>query len=381
MNESQFYISDDDRYSRLELIGWWEQSRLRGARVFVAGAGALGNEVLKNLALVGIGHITVIDMDRVENSNLSRSVLFRAADAGRPKAEVAAEEVRRLNPDVEITAIHGNLMTDIGLCLVREMDVVVGCLDNREARLWLNRMCWKVSRPWIDGGIQEINGVCKVFVPPLSACYECGMTEADYRLMQLRYSCPLLRREDLVMGKVPTAPTIASIIAGMQVQEILKLLHGREVDAGSAIVFNGQSNQLYKTRYQFNEECLSHETWEPVEDSPMSCRNTVAEFREWAQKGQSENKGHLVLDRDVVTFFRCGACQTSTKVVRPLGQLTERDSICKTCGLPGVPDLEHRFDGEGPWTDCRLRDLGVPDRDIVIWETAGQIRYIGLSPQ
>lgn len=381
MSDSQFYIGDDDRYSRLELIGWWDQSRLRAAHVFVAGAGALGNEVLKNLALLGIGHVTVIDMDCIENSNLSRSVLFRAEDAGRPKATVAAEMLRRLNPDVEVTAIHGNLMTDIGLGLVRDMDVVVGCLDNREARLWLNRMCWKVSRPWIDGGIQEINGVCKVFVPPDSACYECGMTEADYRLMQLRYSCPLLRREDLILGKVPTAPTIASIIAGMQVQEVLKLLHDRDVDAGSAIVFNGQSNQLYKTRYQYNPECLSHETWEPIEQSPITCRDTIAEFCDWARQGKLPEKGHLVLDRDVVTFFRCRACQTSMKVLRALGQLTERDSICRTCGLPGVPDLEHRFDSEGPWTESRLCDLGVPDRDIVIWETGDQIRYIALSPQ
>ena len=83
-------------------------------------------------------------------------------------------------------------------------------IDNREARLWINRMCWKVGTPWIDGGIQEINGVAKVFRPPDGACYECGMTEMDYQLINLRYSCPLLRQEDIVAGKVPTAPTISS---------------------------------------------------------------------------------------------------------------------------------------------------------------------------
>ena len=99
------------------------------------------------------------------------------------------------------------------------MDVVIGCLDNREARLWVNRSCWKVGTPWIDGGIQEISGVVKVFVPPDGPCYECAMTENDYRLINLRYSCPLLRREELQAGKVPTAPTIASMIGGLQVQE------------------------------------------------------------------------------------------------------------------------------------------------------------------
>ena len=100
-----------------------------------------------------------------------------------------------------MTPIHGNVITDIGLGLFRDVDVVIGALDNREARLWVNRSCWKVGTPWIDGGIQEISGVAKVFVPPDGACYECAMTENDYRLINLRYSCPLLRREDLQGGQ------------------------------------------------------------------------------------------------------------------------------------------------------------------------------------
>ena len=131
--------------------------------------------------------------------------------------------------------------------MVRDVDVVIGCLDNREARLWVNRMCFKTGTPWVDGGIQEINGVAKVFLPPHGPCYECGMTENDYRLIALRYSCPLLKKEDIQQGRVPTAPTIASIIGGVQVQEALKLLHDLPVTEGGAIVFNGMTNSLYQT--------------------------------------------------------------------------------------------------------------------------------------
>jgi hypothetical protein len=106
--------------------------------------------------------------------------------------------------------VNGNVIADLGLGVYEEMDVVIGCLDNREARLWINRQCWKVGTPWVDGAIQEISGVVKVFVPPDSACYECGMTERDYQLINLKYSCPLLKREDIAEGKVPTAPTISS---------------------------------------------------------------------------------------------------------------------------------------------------------------------------
>ena len=83
-------IDDQDRYSRLRLISWWRQERLRDARVLVVGAGALGNEVMKNLVLLGLGTTYLIDLDVVEPSNLSRSVLFREQDGGHPKAHVAA---------------------------------------------------------------------------------------------------------------------------------------------------------------------------------------------------------------------------------------------------------------------------------------------------
>ncbi len=208
----------------------------------------------------------MIDLDEVEPSNLSRSVLFRSEDGGQPKAEVAARRAGELNPEIAIIPMHGDVITDLGLGLFADVDLVIGCLDNREARLWVNRQCWKVGTPWIDAGIQEIQGVVKVFVPPDSACYECAMTERDYQLLNLRYSCPLLRREEIVAGKVPTAPTIASMMAALQVQEALKLLHGLPVAAGSALVFNGVANQFYSTRLPRRDDCLSHETYpEPVE--------------------------------------------------------------------------------------------------------------------
>src|SRR5262245_14014787 len=240
--EDPLVIDDSDRSGRLRLIPWWRQEKLAAAKVLVVGAGALGNEVLKNLALLGVGWTIVIDLDDVEPSNLSRSVLFRLEDGGRPKAEVAARRAREINPEVAIHPIRGDVITDLGLGVFAAMDVVIGCLDNREARLWVNRQCWKVGTPWVDAGIQEIQGVVKVFTPPHSACYECAMTARDYQLLNLRYSCPLLRREDILQGKVPTAPTIASMMAALEVQEALKLIHGLPVAAGSALVFNGVAN-------------------------------------------------------------------------------------------------------------------------------------------
>jgi molybdopterin-synthase adenylyltransferase len=360
------FIDDSDRYSRLRLIGWWDQEKLRASQVLVVGAGAIGNEVLKNLALLGIGHVIVIDLDEIEDSNLTRSVLFRHEDCGKSKAIAAAEEMRNINPDVRVTPIHGNVITDLGLGLFRDVDVVIGCLDNREARLWVNRSCWKVSTPWIDGGIQEISGVAKVFVPPGGACYECAMTENDYRLINLRYSCPLLRREDLQAGKVPTAPTIASLIGALQVQEALKLLHGLPVDAGQALVWNGQANNFYKTAYQRREDCLSHDTYpEPIELPLSAAENTADDlFAAAASHFGGKRELTLSLDRDLVVSLDC-ACGNSRRVMQPQQLVGASDAKCPQCDQTAKPRLEHSIDASTPLAKERLAALGIPPYDIV----------------
>jgi molybdopterin-synthase adenylyltransferase len=369
------YIDDSDRYSRLRLIGWWDQDKIRAAKVLVVGAGAIGNEVLKNLALLGVGRIWVIDLDEIEDSNLTRSVLFRHEDCGKSKAIAAAEEVRDINPDVKITPIHGNVITDIGLGLFREVDVVIGALDNREARLWVNRSCWKVTRPWIDGGIQEISGVAKVFVPPDGACYECAMTENDYRLINLRYSCPLLKREDLMAGKVPTAPTIASMIGGLQVQEALKLIHGLPVDSGTALVWNGQANNFYKTAYQRKEDCLSHDTYDQPIELPLTAASATADdlfaaaaahFATPTRRASEGLPPHLTLglDRDLVVSLDC-ACGNSRRVMQPQQVVGASDAKCPACSQTAKPRLEHSIDAGTPLAKETLSSLGIPPYDIV----------------
>lgn len=366
MSSSRPWIIDDDRYERLRLIAWWDQERLARARVLVVGAGALGNEVLKNLALIGVGRIDIIDFDRIEASNLTRSVLFRQRDCGRSKAESAAAALADLNPDCRVVGRSADVLDDVGLGWIREMDVVIGCLDNREARLWLNRMCWKVGVPWIDGGIQEINGVVKVFVPPASACYECAMTENDYRLINLRYSCPLLRREDLLAGRVPTAPTIASIIGGMQTQEALKLIHGLPVQAGKIFVFNGATNQFYSTAIQRREECLSHESWgEPIVGPFSAERHRVEELLDWAAATYGAGDWELVLDRDLVLAFGCQVCGERRDVLQVLSRVGHSEATCAACGQMMTAERVHRIGRNDRGADLTLRRAGIPPLDIV----------------
>ncbi|WP_165252871.1 HesA/MoeB/ThiF family protein [Paludisphaera soli] len=378
-DEPPLRIDDDDRYGRLRLISWWRQERLAAARILVVGAGALGNEVLKNLALVGLGTTYVVDLDEVEPSNLSRSVLFRAEDGGRPKAEVAARRAAELNPEVAFIPIHGDVITDVGLGLFAHVDLVIGCLDNREARLWVNRQCWKVGVPWIDAGIQEIQGVVKVFTPPASACYECTMTERDYQLLNLRYSCPLLKRDEILAGKVPTAPTIASMMAALQVQEALKLLHGMAVSAGTALVFNGVGNQFYTTKLPYREDCLSHETYPKPTGIDLGRSATVRALFDAAAHEGLEGPMSLGLDRELVEAVECPRCDGRREVMRPRTRVRQAEALCPDCREEGRPVVLSAIAEDSPLAGRTLAEVGIPPFDVVRVDGGGESRFFLLE--
>lgn len=364
--EEPFRIDESDRYASLRLIPWWRQERLREARVLVVGAGALGSEVLKNLALLGVGSLYVVDRDVVEAANLARGVLYRASDRGRPKSECAARAVKEINPEVRVRAVVGDVRADVGLGLFAEMDVVIGGLDNREARLWVNRQCWKVGRPWVDGAIQELSGVVKVFVPPGGACYECAMTERDYALINLRYSCPLLSPREMAEGKVPTTPTTASVVAGLQTQEALKILHGLPAAAGAALVFNGEANAFYVTRLPRREDCLSHETYGEAVDVPLGAADSAEALLE-ATGGE-----RILLDRDLVVTVGCPSCGLRRDVGRPRFGISEREAVaCPRCGGPVRAEVVHEIARGDARAARPLREWGVAPFDIVRVATRG----------
>ena len=358
----------EDRYSRLKLISWWDQSLLRKSRVMVVGAGAIGNELLKNLAMLGIGGVFVIDMDKIENSNLSRSVLFRTKDEGKYKAAVAASSMKDINPDIKVRPLIGNILHDVGLGVFRAMDVVLGGLDNREARLGINMACWKVTRPWIDGGIEVLHGIARVFVPPDGSCYECTMNETDYKMLAMRRSCALLQRADMLAGKVPTTPTTASIIAGVQVQEMLKLLHKNRdlpVMKSKGFFYNGLTHDSYIVNYPRKLECQSHETFDNIEETDLSAKTTTLRQALEFVRARLGPEAYLDLGRELIVSLTCVGCGTQDPCYRPLGSLTEKEATCPLCGSIRGLDLIHAIYGDENYLDLSLSEAGVPLFDII----------------
>jgi adenylyltransferase/sulfurtransferase len=358
----------DDRYSRLRLIPWWNQELLKKAKILVVGAGAIGNEVLKNLALLGFGNIFVVDMDEVENSNLSRSILFREEDEGKPKAVVAEKRIKEINPDVKVKGFQADICNDIGLGLFRYVDLVIGGLDNREARLAINEKCWKVNTPYIDGATETIMGVVRVFVPPETACYECTMNALDYKLLNQRRSCALLKRSEMVEGKVPTTPTTSSVVAGIQVQEAIKLIHkDRDLPtlAGKGFFFNGLTHDSYVIFYNKKRECPSHNTYRAIENLRKSVKNTTArELLEIFRKRHGKETT-IELEHEIVSSLICKKCGTRKFLLTPLGKITEKEAKCPECGTTRIPELFHNISGKEPFLDYTLEKLGLPGDDIV----------------
>ncbi|MFN2281762.1 MAG: ThiF family adenylyltransferase [Anaerolineales bacterium] len=368
-----------DRLGTFDFISWWERDKVAAAKVLVVGAGALGNEVVKNLTLMGVGHIFVIDFDDVEAANLSRSVLFRDTDNNRGKAQVVAARAKELNPDTKIQYLNGDVTTDLGLGIVRRMDVIVGCLDNREARLAVNRYAYWMNKPWVDGAIQELLGLVRVFVPGQGACYECTLTEQARRDLALRYSCPLLARQNILLGKVPTTPTIASIIGAMQSQEALKLIHDMEVEAGKVTHFNGLNNQMHTTAYTFREDCESHWVYGEVTELPFKAGTATLRDLLKVIRVDLGPEAVIELDQEIVLGLECAACQSVEKILQPMSKISFEEAHCPNCGQMREVQLTHLVTGEEDFLDRTLSSLGIPPLHILRANNAQEYRFYELT--
>lgn len=379
------------------LLSWFKKEKVNNARVLVAGAGALGNEVIKDLTLFGVGHIFVVDFDRIELSNLTRSVLFREEDAyaHRFKADVAAERAMEINPQIKVTPIVGNLFSDLGLALYQSVDVIIGCLDSRLARYQLNRMAMRANKTWIDGSIENLTGVVKVYTPGIS-CYECGLSREEFNIIMLRTGCADVVRSQTSQGRVATTPISASIVGAVQAQEAMKVIH---LDAykdeklpfttlqGKMWRYEGLTNMtnLYKFS-SWKKGCSAHDRWHPViHADSMTAGMTVTEAIAELKRVCSADVVEInLMNNKFIEAVISDNPEKEFKVMIPESRLDEVISSDPEMRRLSYKTVFHKkfyenIDSDFPFMNLKLSEVGIPYYDIIKVSTDKGEQFVELS--
>lgn len=384
------------------LLSWFKKDRVKNARVLVAGCGALGNEVVKNLALFGVGHIYVVDFDKIELSNLTRSVLFREEDAYNHayKAEIVAKRASEINPQIEVVPIVGNLFSDVGFGLYRSVDVVIGCLDSRIARYQLNRLCMRAGKSWIDGSIENLTGAVKVYVPGVN-CYECGLSRDEFNHIMLRTGCADVVRSQTAKGRVATTPISASIVGALQVQEAMKIIHIENPDEGDdkrevtpfktlqgrMLRYEGMTNamNIYKIS-SWKNTCAAHEQWTGViKAEELSASMTVENVLEALKKILNvENVEINMCNNKFIDVIATDYPQKEFEVMIPESKLDNYIKKNKELRQLSYRTLIHKhfyenIDSSFPYKTMTLQQIGIPAFDVLQVSTENGVSYVELS--
>jgi len=227
------------RYNRQLIIpdfGEEGQGKLKDSHAVIVGVGGLGCASATYLAAAGVGHITIVDFDTVELTDLNRQILYGEEDIGKKKVIVAKRKLSRLNSKVEITPVLAKITEENALSLIDGAQVVIDGLDNSVTRLVVNSACVKQKIAYIYGGVSRLRGMVTTIIPGQTPCLACLRPEGAGGLG--------------VLGVTP------AIIASLQALEAIKLLIGRSPAlAGKLLLFNGDDMKFQLLEIRRNESC------------------------------------------------------------------------------------------------------------------------------
>lgn len=234
--------SDIIRYSRqisYPSFGEEGQMKLKRSHVVVAGLGGLGSASSVFLACGGIGHITIVDGDLVELSNLNRQILHWEGDIGRRKTLSAARKLAKLNPSVKVTPVFKRITRSNVGGIIEGAHVVIDGMDNFKTRFILNAACVGAGIPFIHAGINGLLGEITTIIPGETPCFTCIFPQA-----------PAEDRAIPVFGVTP------AIMAALQATEAIKLLAGfGDLLTGKMLYFNGETMESTVVDMIRNPEC------------------------------------------------------------------------------------------------------------------------------
>ncbi|MBX9833418.1 MAG: HesA/MoeB/ThiF family protein [Burkholderiaceae bacterium] len=243
-------MTDDQllRYSRhilLDEMGIEGQEKVLASHALIIGAGGLGSPAALYLASAGVGHITLVDDDVVDLTNLQRQIAHTTARVGVPKVESAAEAMAAINPEVQVTALKTRVDAAALDALVQSATVVLDCSDNYPTRQAVNAACVKHGTPLVAGAVIRFDAQITVVDPrnDKSPCYAC-IFPPDAEFEEVRCS---------TMGVF--APLVG-VVGAMQAAEALKLMAGIGSSlAGRLLMLDGRSMEWSTMQVHRAPEC------------------------------------------------------------------------------------------------------------------------------
>ena len=256
-------VSRKSRYSRQQLLPYWNQRKIKGGKVIIAGVGALGTMAATNLAMMGVGTLVLIDMDTIELSNLSRQLLFRKGDIGKFKVDIAAREIKVINSLVNVITFAGRIQDsppELFKAKKNEEIVILEGFDNFDARRWINSKAVSENILLVSGGMYGMLGNVQVVIPHETACLDCQPLIPE---KQLQKACtpPGKKRATKKLEKpdlIPTVASVSSVIAGIMTQEAIKiLLKQKEAIMKEYLFWDGMSESFVKLHLQRRETCVT----------------------------------------------------------------------------------------------------------------------------
>lgn len=364
-------------FDRAKLISWWSQEVVSSSKILVIGAGATGNETLKNLALLGVGKIFICDMDTVSVSNLSRTVLFGIDDVGKYKAEIAAQRILRMsnNPKCKVDYFVGDIVNKLGHGVFRRFDVVLGCLDNMLTRSDVNRRCCLFEKPYMDAGISELGLSLNVHRYPDSSCLECGMDSKDIaRERMLRYSCDVFKKRAAQEGHAATVLISTAIVSALQVQEAIKALHQLNginlevpIQYGKKYYYQGMNHLFEQMKVSRKENCSAHFSFGEIIETSLSAKDKLGNVLDHLEQLLGyECVIDTYPDSAFVTVAKCINCHKDLSVHKPMSDIYSDELYCPDCtksdysGYTPEYTAVDIFGKDSPLLNYTLVQLGIP---------------------
>jgi len=214
------------------------QERLKRAHIFIAGAGGIGSPVSLYLAVAGVGTITIVDMDVVDQTNLNRQILHFDRDIGRKKTASAEEKLQEINPDITVNAFDVRIDETNAADMVGGADGIVDAMDNYPTRYLLNDIAISKEIPFFHGGIRGFYGQATTIIPGTTPCLKCIFPKAP---------------PDEVFPVVGVTP---GLIGMVQATEVLKYLLGiGNLLTGRLFIWDGLHAQADEIRVERNQGC------------------------------------------------------------------------------------------------------------------------------